>query len=242
MLFVSRTDYLSPIPSSYRLPQECTDEFTIPPPVSRTGALWLSPVRDARNASPTGTRTEFPLREFASRAEWEAHAAWLKHRILFAAGLTPMPVRTPLWSKSAGKVNHQGYTTEAVLIDTWPGLFIAANLYLPATPQGRVPAILVAHGHWKTGRLENTYECSTPRLCANLATQGYAALAYDMIGYNESDQLTHRFGTTLPEQTWNYGPLGIQLWNSMRILNYLAARDEVDPDRIGVTGASGGGT
>lgn len=198
--------------------------------------------RDARNAAPPGTRTVFGLREWPARTDWERHAAHVRRRILFATGLWPMPRKTLLMTRSHGRVNHGAYITENVLIETWPGLWMAANFYLPAKRQGRVPGILVAHGHWKNGRLEDTDECSTPRLCANFATQGYAALAYDMVGYNESDQLPHNFGQTPQEQAWNYGPLGVQLWNSVRMLDYLISRDEVDSGRIGMTGASGGAT
>lgn len=198
--------------------------------------------RDARNAAPPGTRTVFGLKEWPARTDWERHAAHLRRRVLFASGLWPMPRKTLLMTRSHGRVNHGAYFTENVLIETWPGLWMAANIYLPAKRQGRVPGILVAHGHWKNGRLEDTDECSTPRLCANFATQGYAALAYDMVGYNESDQLPHSFGQTPEEQSWNYGPLGVQLWNSVRMLDYLISRDEVDGERIGMTGASGGAT
>lgn len=197
---------------------------------------------DARNVAPPGTRTVYPLKSWADRAAWEQHAAHLRRRLLLANGLWPVPEKTMLMTRPHGRVNHGDFITECVLIETWPGLWIAANVYLPAKRQGRVPGVLVAHGHWKNGRLENTDECSTPLLCANLAAQGYLAVAYDMVGYNESDQLPHRFGTTPEEQAWHYGPLGIQTWNSIRMLDFLVSRDEVDRERIGMTGASGGGT
>lgn len=198
--------------------------------------------RDARNAAPPGTRTVFPLREWSTRADWEAHAALLRRRIQLATGLWPMPRKTLLMTRPHGRVNHGSFLSDCLLIETWPGLWVAANLYLPAKRSGRIPGILVAHGHWKNGRLEDTDECSTPRLCANLAAQGYAVLAYDMVGYNESDQLPHHFGNTREEQAWHYGPLGVQLWNSIRMVDFMVSRDEVDRERIGMTGASGGGT
>lgn len=198
--------------------------------------------RDARNAAPPGTRTVFPLREWSTRADWEAHAALLRRRVQLATGLWPMPRKTMLMTRPHGRVNHGAFLSDCVLIETWPGLWVAANHYLPAKRSGRIPGILVAHGHWKNGRLEDTDECSTPSLCANLAAQGYAVLAYDMVGYNESDQLPHHFGNTPEEQAWHYGPLGVQLWNSIRMVDFMVSRDEVDRERIGMTGASGGGT
>ncbi|HAX41029.1 MAG TPA: hypothetical protein DCY80_00555, partial [Solibacterales bacterium] len=197
---------------------------------------------DARNLAAPGTRTVFPLREWPTREAWEQHAAHLRRRILLAAGIWPLPDKPVLHTRPHNRVNHGAYSSECVLIETWPGLWVAANFYLPVKRAGKVPGILVAHGHWTHGRLENTDNCSTPSLCANLAAQGFAALAYDMVGYNESDQLPHKFGNTPEEQAWHYGPLGVQLWNSIRMLDYLASRDEVDRDRLGMTGASGGGT
>jgi hypothetical protein len=197
---------------------------------------------DARNLAAPGTRTVFPLREWQTREEWERHAAHLRRRILLASGLWPLPGKPVLHTRPHNRFNQGTYTTECVLIETWPGLWIAANFYLPVKRAGKVPGILVAHGHWTNGRLENTDNCSTPSLCANLASQGFAALAYDMVGYNESDQLPHKFGNSPEEQAWHYGPLGVQLWNSIRMLDYLASRDEIDGDRLGMTGASGGGT
>jgi hypothetical protein len=61
---------------------------------------------------------------------------------------------------------------------------------------------------------------------------GAIVMTYDMIGYGESKQVTHRMPVALLLQTWN----------SKRVLEYLLSRDDVDPDKIGMTGGSGGGT
>ena len=105
-----------------------------------------------------------------------------------------------------------------------------------------MPAVLVAHGHWKHGRVEHLPEYSVPALAANLAAQGYVVLAYDMVGYNDTRQLPHKFGGSDEERAWSFHPLGVQLWNSIRAMDVLAAHPLVDASRIGVTGASGGGT
>jgi len=68
--------------------------------------------------------------------------------------------------------------------------------------------------------------------CAVLARMGAIVFAYDMPGYGESNQVSHRQPVALLLQTWN----------SRRVLEYLLSREDVDPERIGMTGASGGGT
>ncbi len=136
------------------------------------------------------------------------------------------------------------YKIETLLIETLPEFYVGANLYLPVSPKparGR-PAVLVPHGHWKNGRIEHREDYSVPALCANLAAQGYVALAYDMIGYNDTQQIEHSFDDSDEYQAWSFGPLSLQLWNSIRALDLLAAHPEVDAGRIAVTGASGGGT
>jgi dienelactone hydrolase len=74
-----------------------------------------------------------------------------------------------------------------------------------------------------------------------MARQGYVVFAYDMIGYNDTIQTSHEFGGQR-EQLWSFTPLALQLWNSIRALDFLLSLEGVDPERVGITGASGGGT
>jgi dienelactone hydrolase len=112
---------------------------------------------------------------------------------------------------------------------------------LPANQQVRAPAVLIPHGHWKQGRLEDQPSYSVPALGINLARQGYVAFAYDMTGYNDTRQTPHSFGSPA-HALWSFHPMGLQLWNSIRALDYLQSLPVVDGDRIAVTGASGGGS
>jgi dienelactone hydrolase len=65
--------------------------------------------------------------------------------------------------------------------------------------------------------------------------------AYDMVGYNDTIQVPHRFGSP-EQQLWSFGPLALQLWDSIRALDFLASLSDVDATRLGATGPSGGGT
>lgn len=82
---------------------------------------------------------------------------------------------------------------------------------MPHRTKGRTPAVLVAHGHWKHGRVHHAEDYSVPALCVNLAGQGYAVFAYDMTGYNDTRQTPHSFGSSRAEQLWSFSPLGLQL-------------------------------
>lgn len=207
----------------------------------RRAAIFLALCATAFAEAP-GTNTKFSFKAPASLAEWKLRREELKKQILWASGLDPAPPRSELTPRSFGKVVGDGYTVENIAIQTMPGFWLAGNLYRPVNAQGRLPAILHPHGHWNNGRLENTDNCSSPSLASALARGGAIVFAYDMVGYNDTVQLPHKFGQEKREQLWNFGPFGIQLWNSIRAADYLLSLKEVDPERLGMTGASGGGT
>jgi dienelactone hydrolase len=201
------------------------------------------PQSDARNGKVADTDTHFTVRKY-TRAEWDVRREQLKQRILFASGLAPMPQKTALNPRVTGRTEGDGYVIERVLLETMPGFYLGGNLYRPkgAEQAGRkVPAILHPHGHWTYGRLENQPLYSAPTFGINLAKLGFVVFAYDMVGYNDTPQVPHRF-TGKKEQLWQFTPLGLQLWNSIRVVDYLETLPDVDPKRIGASGASGGGT
>jgi hypothetical protein len=177
---------------------------------------------------------------YSSPAEWQRRAAWLREHILASSGLLPMPEKTPLRPQVFDEQKHEGYSVAKVYFESLPGFFVTGNLYVPSGP-GPFPAVLLPHGHWSYGRLENAEISSIPGSAISLARQGFVAFTYDMIGYNDSRQLTHTFGGRR-ESLWGLSLGGLQLWNSIRSLDFLQSRSDVDPQRIGCAGASGGGT
>ncbi|MCZ2156722.1 MAG: hypothetical protein LC114_22930, partial [Bryobacterales bacterium] len=199
------------------------------------------PPNDARSGKVADTDTHFKAHSY-TRAEWDARRAELKQRILFAAGLVPMPPKPMLRPLFTGRIEGDGYTIEKVLLETAPGFYLGGNLYRPKAPAGtKSPAVVHPHGHWAYGRLENQPLYSAPTFGINMAKQGYVVFAYDMVGYNDTPQVEHRF-TGNRVQLWQFTPLGLQLWNSIRVVDFLESLPDVDPKRIGVTGASGGAT
>lgn len=196
---------------------------------------------DSRITNTPGTDTHFAPPHFATREAWEKRKAQLRKQILSAAGLYPIPNRTPLNPRIFGRVENRDCTIDKVLIETLPGYYLGGNLYRPLHETGKHPGILVPHGHWTYGRLENQPLYSGPSLGINLARQGHVVFEWDMVGYNDTVQTPHAFGSPA-EQLWSFGPFGLQLWNSIRALDFVSALDDVDPARIAMTGASGGAT
>jgi dienelactone hydrolase len=199
------------------------------------------PAQDARNTDIITTDTHLSLPQFASLKAWEERKAFLRIQVLVAAGLSPMPEKTQLHPQIFGKFEEKDYTIEKVLIETLPGFYLGGNLYRPRNSHPKHPGVLNPQGHWPYGRLENEPLYSGPSLGISLARQGYVVFAYDMVGYNDTIQVPHRFGSA-EQRLWSFGPLGLQLWDSIRALDFVASLDDVDANDLGITGASGGGT
>jgi dienelactone hydrolase len=198
------------------------------------------PAEDVRNTILT-SRTHYKMPVFATREAWQERATFLRKQILASAGLLPMPEKRPLNPQIFGKLERDGYTVEKVLIETFPGFYLGGNLYRPLGRKGPFPGIVSPHGHWQYGRLENTQLVSVPGRALNLARQGFVVFSYDMIGQNDTDQIPHHWGDSR-QDLWSIGPMGVQLWNSIRAVDFISSLPDVDASRIGVTGASGGGT
>jgi hypothetical protein len=182
----------------------------------------------------------FTVAGYPSLQVWQQRAHYLREHILASAGLLPMPEKTPLNAVVFEPQQRRDYSVFKVYFESLPGFFVTGNLYKPAG-SGPFPAVLSPHGHWAYGRLENTSLASVPGRAINLARMGFVVFTYDMIGYNDSRQLTHRFGGKR-ENLWGLSLAGLQLWNSIRSVDFLESLPEVDRNRIACTGASGGGT
>jgi dienelactone hydrolase len=202
------------------------------------------PTQDARNLDPPNTDTHFKPVVHTSLAEWQQRKHFLRGQILSAAGLMPMFPKSDLHPQIFGRIENRDYSVEKVLLETLPGYYLGGNLYRPLTPAppDGFPAVLSPHGHWTYGRLENSNIVSIPGRCINLARQGYVVFSYDMVGYDDTIQTPHDFGDKPVEQLWGFGPFGLQLWNSIRSLDFVASLPGVNRGKIGITGASGGAT
>jgi dienelactone hydrolase len=185
------------------------------------------------------------LAEVKSLADWEAQRGELRRQLLEMLGLDPLPQRTDLKAQITGTTEHDEFTVERLHFQSRPGLYVTANLYLPKQPAGRVPAILYlcGHGPSKRGNISFGNKVTYQHHGAWFARHGYACLVIDSLQLGEIEALHH--GTYREGMWWwnarGYSPAGVEAWNCLRAVDYLQTRPEVDPERIGATGRSGGG-
>ena len=194
----------------------------------------------ARQAALRTLDDKFPPPRLTTLDAWNTRADYLRAHVLASAGLLPLPEKTALRPVVFGEVTRADYRVSKVYFESVPGFFVTGNLYRPIG-DGPFPAVLSPHGHWTYGRLENTPTASGPARAVGLARQGFVVFSYDMIGYNDSQQLPHTFGGRR-ESLWGLSLAGLQLWNSIRALDFLETLPYVRRDALAATGESGGGT
>jgi dienelactone hydrolase len=217
----------------------------------------------------------FPLRADTSPETLRA----MRTDVAVALGLHPLPTKGPLNPVIHGRIDQGDYTIDKVYFESAPGFFVTGNLYRPKSIQGRIPAVLFAHGHWKDARFLNQppeyvrREIETGQevfaeggksrfqsLCVQLARMGCLVWQWDSLSDGDSRQFSeavvHRFAKQRPEmnrpEAWGLysapaearlqSVMGLQTWNNVRSLDFVLSLPEVDPTRVAITGASGGGT
>jgi dienelactone hydrolase len=189
-----------------------------------------------------------------TRDEWEKKRPRLHREYLDMLGLWPLPEKTPLHATVTGTVEHEGVVIEKLHYQSRPGLYVTANLYRPKEPKGKLPAILYVCGHSGRGRDGNKTAFQDHGLW--FANNGYVCLIVDTLQLGEIPGIHHgTYGignenyairkdpveTRFWWQALGYTPAGVECWNGVRGIDYLCSRPDVDPERIGVTGISGGG-
>ncbi len=180
-----------------------------------------------------------------SLSDWEAKRSAYRRQLFEMLGLSPDRERTPLQAKTAGVSMAEDFTVENIHFQSSPGLYVTGNLYLPLGVTEPAPAILYVCGHGPTKIDGVSYgnKVSYQRHGAWFARNGYVCLVIDTVQMGEIEGIHH--GTYREGMWWwnarGYTSAGAEAWNCIRALDYLQSRPEVDGDRLGVTGRSGGG-
>ncbi|MDB5341017.1 MAG: Acetyl xylan esterase [Planctomycetaceae bacterium] len=181
--------------------------------------------------------------DLASHAEWTKRLAAYRQEYLYMLGLHPLPERTPLNATITGSLNGDGYVVDMIHYQSKPGLYVTGNLYRPAKvePGQKLPAVFYVCGHARRGRDGNKTAYQSHGIW--FARHGYVCLVVDTLQLGEIAAIHH--GTYSENRWWwhsrGYTSAGVECWNGVRGIDYLISRADVDPERIAVTGISGGG-
>ncbi|HEX6962187.1 MAG TPA: prolyl oligopeptidase family serine peptidase [Lacipirellula sp.] len=181
--------------------------------------------------------------DFADAATWQKRRERYKREYLYMLGLDPMPERTPLHPTITGSMEQDDYVVDNLHFQSRPGLYVTGNLYRPKQFKlgKRLPAVLYVCGHSNRGRDGNKSGYQSHGIW--FARHGYICLTIDTLQLGEIAGAHH--GTyKLNRWSWlsrGYTPAGVEAWNGIRAIDYLVSRPDVDPEKIAVTGISGGG-
>ena len=172
----------------------------------------------------------------------------LRNRFLNMLGGLPTE-KTPLNPQITGRIPMKGFHIERLIFESLPGVYVTALVYVPENGSAKHPGVLVPSGHSANGKVH--YQ----GLCQRLVQRGFVVISWDPIGQGERSQfwdaekhksrynlicaehavlgnLAYLAGTNLAR--W-------EIWDGIRALDYLLTRPDVDPERINITGTSGGG-
>lgn len=181
-----------------------------------------------------------------TREDAERRKKLVREKILRLIGNLPA-YRGPLNTRQVGALDCGEYRIEKIIYESLPGFYVPANVYVPTTSKGPFPAILMPVGHWAEGK------GAQRETAVGLVRKGFIALKYDPLGQGERlqyyDPDLRRSKVVVEHDIAGAHTLLIgenlaryRIWDGMRGIDYLLTRTDVDPNRIGCTGCSGGGT
>ncbi|TMV49958.1 acetylxylan esterase [Paenibacillus mesophilus] len=189
--------------------------------------------------------------EIVTVAQLERRRSFMRDAFIQSMGGLP-PSDTPLNPQITGTLRGGGYTIEKVMFESRPNQWVTANLYIPDGVGSPTGAVLHLCGHNPMAKHSDLYQT----VSLHLVRAGLIVLNMDPIGQGERlsyyDRDTEKAIVAASTREHEYVgkqclPLGDNLaryfiHDTMRAIDYLCTRPEVDPSKIGVTGCSGGGT
>ncbi len=170
---------------------------------------------------------------------------WLKRKDIIRRSLEESwdfpDEKCPLEPKILGEEQRDGYRFQKLIFQTMPGVWMTAFAYIP-DGKGPFPAILQVHGHWRGAKQDPVLQARS----IGATKAGFFVLAVDAFGAGErgiTKNLGEYHGEMVGTTLFPIGrPLsGIQVYENLRAVDYLQSRSEVVAEKIGITGASGGG-
>ncbi len=191
------------------------------------------------------------IANIGSLQEWQERQTYLRESFQDVIG--PFPERNPLNASITRTVEKEGYKVEHILFESQPGFVVTSSLFIPDDlSDGPAPAILYVSGHTTDAHRNEAYQ----HVILNLVKKGFIVFAVDPVGqgerleYYDPETGESEVGGPTVEHAFPGGQTFItgsslaryMIWDGIRAVDYLLERDEVDPDRIGITGMSGGGT
>ncbi len=184
-------------------------------------------------------------------AELERRNRFVREKVREMVHGVPEPA--PVRARTVARLERRGYHIENVMFESRPDFWVTGNLYVPASPGGRLPGIISPCGHYALARMQPDYQFAY----LNLVHAGFVVFAYDPVGQGERRQYWNPYtGETENELSAIYehsmpGQVLLlmgedlthyRIGDGMRAIDYVLSRPEVDPERIGCAGHSGGGT
>jgi dienelactone hydrolase len=238
-------------------------------PLSRRDFLGLGLAASAgfgRGEEPRPANVHQQLLDLAARQEGRRRARFAavkskadlvalqgELRANFLRLLDELPeTKGPPPAKVTGAIEADDYRVEKLAFESFPGYFVPALLYRPKKVTAPAPGVISPCGHSAVGKAAAAYQI----LHINLAKRGHVVLTYDPVGQGERSQFwdaarnRSRFNLTCGEHAVLGNPLYLlgtslaryRVWDGVRAIDYLCSLPEVDPERIGCVGNSGGGT
>ena len=175
-------------------------------------------------------------RNFESREEFERHRQESVNMLRQTLGLNPWPEKNPLNVRIVGRIEKDDIVVEKVIFEARPGYLINALVFIPKNASFPSPAIVNPYGHWK-----DKYQEEVQIRCIQLAKMGYIALTYDPIGQTERAWLGGHEDLRRQAILSGHSLSGMMFWDTMRCIDYLYTRPDVDKNGVGCVGLSGGG-
>jgi hypothetical protein len=229
----------APPPEAFRvLPAEAQSGPKITPYLKyQTELAWREDEQRRRKWSQI--RTEQDLLRVQQR---------IREQLLAMLGGLPTE-KTPLNARIVGQIQMPGFHIEKLIYESLPHIYVTALVYVPEDGAKKHSAVLVPAGHSPRGKAY--YQA----LCQRLVERGYIVIAWDTVGQGERSQF---WDSTNHKSRYNlicaeHAVLGNlaylagtnlarwEIWDGIRAVDYLLTRDDVDPERISITGTSGGG-